>query len=125
MTKVLYNKQCAVCNFEIEHYKTYTKQQCIDIGFEDLNDTDLKSCGVNKDQAQRRMHVQKNGQTYSGVDAFIQLWEDMPKYSTLAKIAKKPVIYQFGNMLYDWVLAPALYNKNKLKERFYDTKRSG
>ena len=76
----------------------------------------MKSWGVDKDQAERRMHVQKDGQTYSGVDAFIKLWEDMPKYSTLAKIAKKPGIYQFGNILYDWVLAPALYNKNKLKK---------
>ena len=117
MTKVLYNKECSVCNFEIEHYKKYTKQNSIDIEFEDLNNTNLKSWGVDKDQAERRMHVQKDGQTYSGVDAFIQLWEDMPKYSTLAKIAKKPGIYQFGNILYDWVLAPVLYNKNKLKKK--------
>ena len=40
------------------------------------------------------MHVQKDGQTYSGVDAFIKLfWEDMPKvFNTGKKIAKKPNI---------------------------------
>ena len=57
MTKVLYNKECSVCNFEIEHYKKYTKQNSIDIEFEDLNNTNLKSWGVDKDQAERRMHA--------------------------------------------------------------------
>ena len=45
MTKVLYNKECSVCNFEIEHYKKYTKQNEINIEFEDLNNTNLKSPG--------------------------------------------------------------------------------
>ena len=118
MTKVLYNQECAVCNFEIKHYKNYTQKQSIDIEFENLHETDLSDWGVDKEQAKKRMHVEKDGKIYSGVDAFIKLWEDMPKYNKLACIAKQPLMYKLGNLLYDNILAPALYNKNKLKERF-------
>ena len=112
MTKVLYNKECSVCNFEIEHYKKYTKQNSIDIEFEDLTNTNLKSWGVDKDQAERRMHVQKDGQTYSGVDAFIEMWSEIPRYSFLAKIIRKPLIYQVSWFLYE-VFALILFYKNK------------
>ena len=119
MTKVLYNKSCSVCNFEINQYKKYADDKSLDIEFQDLNDTDLDPWGIDQEQAKRRMHVEKDGEIYDGVDAFIKLWEDMPKYEFFADIAKKPVIYNLGNALYDWVLAPALYNKNKLKEKFH------
>ena len=51
MSKVLYNADCSVCNFEISHYKKYVDKQSIDIKFEDLNKTNLEPWGVNKDDA--------------------------------------------------------------------------
>ena len=125
LTKVLYNGDCSVCSLEIKQYKKYSDTRLLDIEFEDLNDTDLDKWGVTKDEATKRMHVESNGKIYSGVDEFIKLWEEMPRYNILARLAKTPGLYEFGNILYDKVLAPALYNKNKLKEMIYDTKRSG
>ena len=118
MTKVLYNGNCNVCSLEIKQYKKYSDNSLLGIEFEDLHSADLQSWGVDKDSAKKRLHVKKNNKIYSGVDAFIKLWEDMPKYNKLARIAKQPLIYKLGNLLYDNILAPALYNKNKLKERF-------
>ncbi len=118
MTKVLYNGNCSVCSLEIKQYKKYSDNSLLGIEFEDLHSADLQSWGVDKDSAKKRLHVKKNNKIYSGVDAFIKLWEDMPKYNKLARIAKQPLIYKLGNLLYDNILAPALYNKNKLKERF-------
>ena len=117
MTKVLYNADCSVCNFEISHYKKYADKQSIDIKFEDLNKTNLEPWGVNKDDATKRMHVEKDGVIYGGVDAFIKLWEDMPRYKLLANIAKQPGLYQIGTVVYDKILAPALYYKNKLRTK--------
>jgi len=118
LTKVLYNGDCSVCNLEIKQYKKYSDQELLDIEYEDLNNTDLNPWGVDKDEASKRLYVEKDGKIYSGVDAFIELWQDMPRYRFLAKLAKTPGLYSFGNVLYDKVLAPALYNKNKIKKRF-------
>lgn len=118
LTKVLYNGDCSVCNLEIKQYKKYSDHELLDIEYEDLNNTDLNPWGVDKDEASKRLYVEKDGKIYSGVDAFIELWQDMPRYRFLAKLAKTPGLYSFGNVLYDKVLAPALYNKNKIKKRF-------
>ena len=41
----------------------------------------------------------------------------MPRYKLLANIAKQPGLYQIGTVVYDKILAPALYYKNKLRTK--------
>lgn len=118
MIKVLYNGECPVCSLEINHYKKYTWDNLIDVEFEDLNNTDLEPWGVTQEEAEQRLHVEDDGTVYSGVDAFIRLWNHMPRYKALAHIAQTPGLYQFGSTVYDRLLAPALYKKNQWRKKY-------
>jgi len=60
----------------------------------------------------RRLHTVKNNKVYSGVDAFIEMWSEIPRYSFMAKIIRKPLIYQVSWFLYE-VFALILFYKNK------------
>lgn len=108
-TKVLYNAQCPVCNFEISHYADYCAKRSLPIRFDDLNSDALAAWGLDADTAARRLYVAKDGQLLSGIPAFIVLWRDMPRYRFLASIVALPGIYWLSCMAYDRVLAPAIY----------------
>lgn len=108
-TRVLYNAECPVCSFEINHYAAYARKQALPLGFEDLNVDDLADWGLTRDQAARRLYVLKDGKMTSGIPAFLILWQDMPRYRWLARIVGIPGIQQLASFLYDWVLAPLIY----------------
>jgi predicted DCC family thiol-disulfide oxidoreductase YuxK len=112
-TRVLYNADCPVCSFEIDHYARYSAAKKLDIGFDDLNACDLDRYGVAREEAARRLHVFKNGRVYAGVDAFLVLWRDMPRYRLLARVVGLPGVRQLASIVYDYLLAPALYAWDK------------
>ena len=60
----------------------------------------------------RRLHVKKNDKIYQGVDAFIELWSEIPRYRFLAFLLRKPLIYQLAWFLYE-IFALFLFYKNK------------
>lgn len=109
-TEVLYNASCAVCSREINHYAKLTEKAALPIAYDDLGDHEaLERWGIDPDQAARRLHVRKDGQTYAGVPAFIVLWRDIPQYRWLAKVVNTPGIHWAACAVYDYVLAPLLY----------------
>ena len=113
--KVFYNNSCSICRFEINHYKKITKNiDWIDISNEKSSLTQTK---LDSETLLRRLHVIKQGKLYSGVDAFIQLWLEIPRYKILANLIKKQIIYHISWVLYE-ILALFLFfkNKNQLNE---------
>ena len=60
----------------------------------------------------RRLHVEKDGQIYVGIDGFLLIWKNIPKYNILYKFFKLPVIYQLFYVGYE-IIAFILYLKNK------------
>ena len=60
----------------------------------------------------RRLHVKKKDKIYQGVDAFIELWSEIPRYRFLAFLVRKPLIYQLAWFLYE-IFALFLFYKNK------------
>ena len=108
--KVFYNNSCSICRFEINHYKKITKNiDWIDISNEKSSLTQTK---LDSKSLLRRLHLIKQGKLYSGVDAFIQLWSEIPRYKFLANLIKKPIIYHISWVLYE-ILALFLFFKNK------------
>lgn len=107
--KTLYNAECPVCNFEISHYARYAKAKGLALDFEDLNDADLASWGLTKDEAMRRMYVAHDGALVSGIPAFLILWREMPRYRWVARIVGLPIVKQIAAAGYDWVAAPLIY----------------
>jgi len=108
-TKVLYNAQCPVCNYEISHYAKYSEKSGLPIRFDDLNSQALGGWGLTPDQAARRLYVVHEGELTSGVPAFLVLWAQMPKYRWVAQLVGLPVFKQISEVAYDYVLAPLIY----------------
>lgn len=112
-TQVIYNEDCPVCRYEVGHYRSYSNKRDLPIKFRDLNETPLDQWGVSKDDAAKRLHVIKNGKVYSGIPAFVILWQDMPRFRWLARLVDLPVIRQMCILVYDLILAPVLYGMHK------------
>lgn len=115
-TRVLYNADCPVCNFEISHYAQYSARNDLTIRFEDLNAAEMADWGLSRDAAARRLYVLKDGQMTSGIPAFIVLWQDMPRYRWLARMVSVPGIHWVSARLYDHVMAPLIYRWHLLRK---------
>lgn len=114
-TKVLYNDQCPVCSFEINHYKGYAERCALPIRFDDLN-TEAARWSMDADVAAQRLYVEKDGQLLSGMPAFRVLWAEMPRYRWLARVTGWPVIRPLSEFTYDRVLAPLIYRWHKKRQ---------
>jgi len=108
-TSVLYNANCPVCNFEIQHYAQYAEANDLPIRFDDLNSDARAQWGLDADTAARRLYVLHEDKLTSGIPAFLVLWAQMPKYRWLGRIVGLPGIRQVASVLYDFVLAPIIY----------------
>lgn len=116
-TKVLYNADCPVCSFEINHYAKYARAQDLPLRFDDLNSEALAGWGLDADTAARRLYVQKGDQLLSGIPAFIVLWQDMPRYRWLARIVSTPGVHWLAVKAYDHVLAPLIYRWHLARQK--------
>lgn len=116
-TEVLYNADCPVCSFEIDHYASYASREGLPIRFDDLNAEERATWGLDRETAARRLHVRKNGQIYSGIPAFVLLWKEMPRYRWLARLVSLPGVHWVACKVYDHVLAPVLYAWDKRRQR--------
>jgi len=116
-TEVLYNADCPVCRFEIDHYASYAQREALAIRFDDLNGAERSRWDIDPEDAARRLHVRKDGQIYAGIPAFIVLWQDMPRYRWLARLVALPGVHWAACKVYDHVLAPALFAWHKRRQR--------
>ena len=108
--KVYFNNSCKICKFEIDHYKKITQNiDWIDISTNKIAKSDTNESAKN---LLRRLHVKKKNQIYKGVDAFIELWFEIPKFRFLAFLLNKPIIYHLSWCLYE-LFALFLFYKNK------------
>ena len=110
MIKVLFNDSCPICSKEINHYKSLENN----INWLDINDLEIstKLSGKSHRELLRRLHVIKDEKVFSGVSAFIIMWENIPKYRWIAYIISTPIIYQVSVIFYE-VIALFLFYKNK------------
>jgi predicted DCC family thiol-disulfide oxidoreductase YuxK len=106
---VIYNGACPVCSREIGLYRARAEGP---VAFVDLNAADLACFGLTPDVAARRLHVVEDGKLLVGVDAFRALWRATPGFRWLAAVAGWPGVRQAAGLVYDRVLAPALYRRH-------------
>jgi predicted DCC family thiol-disulfide oxidoreductase YuxK len=108
-TRVLFNANCPVCNFEIGHYARYADQSSLPIRFDDLNTGAHDQWSIDADTAARRLYVRHEGVLTSGIPAFLVIWAQLPRYRSLGRVVGLPGIKQIAVATYDFVLAPAIY----------------
>ena len=108
-TRVLYNANCPICNFEIRQYASYAADQRLPIRFDDLNTDARAQWGLDADMAARRLYVLHDGTLTSGIPAFLVLWAQMPRYRLLGRFVGLPGIRLVASAAYDHFLAPVIY----------------
>ena len=111
-TTVLFNGDCEICSKEICIYESYGASKGLPIDFKDINNTDLGSFGLTRDETARQLHVVKNSELFVGVKAFVTLWNEMPKYRFLAKIFSFPGLEKIAQFFYYHVISRYLYNRD-------------
>ena len=109
--KVYLNNSCKICKAEIDLYK---KEKIREIDWVDItnNSSAEKETSKNSKELLRRLHVKKGKKVIEGAEAFLVLWEKMPKYRFLYKFLKLPIIFTLFSFAYE-IIAFFLYLKNK------------
>ena len=109
--KVYFNNSCKICKAEIDLYK---KEEISEINWVDITNNKQAKIETKKNfkELLRRLHVEKNGEIFSGAKAFLLVWKNIPKYKFLYKIFSLPIIFQIFSVGYE-VVAFFLYLKNK------------
>ncbi len=109
-TEVLYNASCPICAREVDHYAKLSAQKALPISYDDATDpAKLAKWGITAEDAAKRFHVRKDGQTYGGIPAFIVLWQDIPQTRWLARLVSAPGVHWLACKVYDYIAAPILY----------------
>jgi predicted DCC family thiol-disulfide oxidoreductase YuxK len=117
---VLYNGGCPVCRAEMSRYKRLGGAATADLTFHDVarDPSPLAPLGVTVDGAKRRLHVlDTDGRLIKGIDGFILLWRQMPRYRWLARVVGLPGIRWGAIAIYDGLLVPLLWQWNRRRER--------
>lgn len=88
--RVYYDGLCRVCDREMSHYRKLSGAENIE--FIDIcsRSFDAIQEGLDPHEVHRVFHVRKiDGSLVTGLDAFIEIWDQLPRYRWLAAIARK------------------------------------
>ena len=109
--KVYFNNSCKICKAEIDLYK---KEKIQEIDWIDITNNKLanKETSKNSKELLRRLHVKDGEKVLQGAEAFLAVWQKIPKYKFLYNFFKLPIIFNLFSLLYE-IIAFFLYLKNK------------
>ena len=101
MITVFYDGKCGLCRREIEHYK-HIAPEGIFIWQDITSDAStLESLGIVYADGLKLLHAQDaQGKIHIGVDSFLLIWQQIPRWGILAKIVAAPLILPLVNIIY-------------------------
>ena len=113
--KVYFNNSCNICRAEINLYK---KERIEGIDWVDITHNKKAQEETKKEDKSllRRLHVKKDGKVYEGAEAFLLIWNKIPKYRLLFEVLSLPIIFNIFSIFYE-IVAFFLYLKNKKQLR--------
>ena len=113
--KIFFNDSCSICRSEINIYKKQGIKQLEWVDITNNKNAEKDTQKTSKDLL-RRLHVKSDDKIYSGAEAFIILWNKMPKFKLLGKILSMQLIFHIFSLTYE-IVAFFLYlkNRNQLK----------
>lgn len=100
-SKILFDGNCIVCDYEISHYKRIAPDQ---FDIVDISDPafDAATFGVTSEAVQKHMHVlTPEGRMVKGVDAFAHVWSRIPAYRWGEKVVRFPLVYPLARIGYE------------------------
>lgn len=113
---VYYNGACPICRAEITRYRAVSRARRRPLVWVDVaRDPDaLKRRGDWAVDPFRRLHVvDREERLLAGLDAFVAIWRELPPLRRLAAVAGAPIIRPLAAWLYDDVMAPWLWRRQK------------
>lgn len=112
MIRVFYDGKCGLCRREIEHYKRIAPKNVFEWIDITLDSSPLEQLGVTFAQGLKLLHAQdERGKLHVGVDAFILIWRQIPRWRVLSTIVGVAFIRPLANIAYS---AFAAYRFNRL-----------
>ncbi len=98
---VFYDGLCRLCSAEINHYRKLKGSE--KIWFVDITSAAFKAKvhGVDPYQVHKIMHVKRGEKLFTKMDAFIEIWKELPKYNWLIPFAQNPLLRPFLNLGYE------------------------
>jgi len=114
--KVYYDGLCHLCSKEINHYRSLNGAE--QIQFIDITSAEFsaEAEGLDPYAVHKVMHVRDDeGQIHKRVDAFIQIWQKLPKYQWAARIAEKAPVKAVLEVGYSAFAAARPYLPKKAK----------
>jgi predicted DCC family thiol-disulfide oxidoreductase YuxK len=90
---LFYDGLCPLCAREIAHYRRHLPEGSA--RFLDITDPDFdaRAYGLDPQAVHRRMHVQVGEEVRTGVEAFVAIWEAIPRYRWAARLARLPGVH--------------------------------
>jgi predicted DCC family thiol-disulfide oxidoreductase YuxK len=101
---VYYDASCPLCSMEIAHYRACEGAK--GLVFLDVSDPACQMpADLDRQQALARFHVRlADGSLRSGAAGFVALWDQLPRWRWLSRIARQPVILSWLETAYVLIL---------------------
>ena len=101
MLKVLYDGKCGICRKEINYYQGIANPELFDWIDVTVDEQVLATHNIGLAEALMQLHsIDSEGRVYTGVSSFIQIWQRLPYWRVLAKLAGLPGVKQVLQWLY-------------------------
>jgi len=99
---VFYDGKCGLCRSEIEHYKRIAPEGIFIWQDITIDAALLEKLGISYVDGLKLLHAQdKNGKIHIGVEAFILIWLQIPRWRILAAFVNLPLIRPLANLAYN------------------------
>jgi predicted DCC family thiol-disulfide oxidoreductase YuxK len=99
---VFYDGKCGLCRREIDHYKRVAPEAVFHWVDITIDAAELEKLGISYADGLRVLHARdSDGKIHRGIDAFILIWQQMPRWRLLARIIALPIIRMVANKAYD------------------------
>jgi predicted DCC family thiol-disulfide oxidoreductase YuxK len=101
MIRVFYDGKCGLCRREIEHYKRIAPVGVFDWVDITVDASSLEKLSIAYADGLKLLHAQDaQGKLHVGVDAFILIWRQIPRWRVLASIVGAGFIRSVANIAY-------------------------
>ncbi|MEM9757087.1 MAG: DUF393 domain-containing protein [Pseudomonadota bacterium] len=96
---VYFDGACPLCTVEIDHYSSRPGAE--KLSFVDVSEGGDPAPDLASDVARRRFHVRRaDGTLLSGARAFVEVWDTLPGWRWLARVARVPGIVPVLELAY-------------------------
>jgi len=116
---IYYNDACPICDGEIAHYRKLTNADALALRFHEISReaTDLEHYRLSTDDLKKRLYVvDQNGNLKGGAEAFILIWQQIPRYRWAARLLSWTPALWLADLVYDGLVAPALFAWNRWRD---------